>query len=939
MAALKLALKQILGAKAHSATAALGIAAATAFLAWHLELAETVSAQADEIVESSTAPFSAWITGAAFSSRRNDDNIASSGDRATAEATVGFRRTSQTSASLPVELLLKLEKSAEVRAELLTVHHASLDVRPGGRVLQGPPLIGGIAAIPADGVPPLQKQRNLTAGRWPNPDFNGNEAVFNENLFIDRGLPPPEPGTRIPVMLRGGTVVLEVVGLFKSDMIVRAFPSVYTTRQAIAEIAALSPGSPTAPNLALCETLGSTKVGAVEKLLESVPQADSCILYTRDAVSERYRSDTSRDIMSQLPMSLPLAFITAACMLLTMLSTSMAGQRRTIALLRCNGMLSSSVVLMLVCQAFMLCAIGWVIGMLAATLLVQIFLLLEATSELPALVSIGWKAPVATAILTLFAGLVAVIAPCVQIARIRPLEIVGKDNVLPRPVSLVRTLLGIVLLLPMPLMALHTGISFSLRTVLLIAVAMPCFVAGCALCLHALMRSVELILSKPLSALLGLDSDLLSRRISRAPGRAAGTILALSFGLGAFMAIHIWGGSLTASYVPSPEWPDIIVSMLPNGIDREAFEAMAKAEGAAQGTIPIEASQFELSEATMNQIESNGLPRPKSDLLLIFGVDPEAAFGGDEPLADFKFVEGDRLSAAAAMSDSDSCIVPVMFTRLTGLHLGDSVELAGRRLEICGVVDLNWHLVTSRARVRNLFGPLDTAGTPKDAQQRKPTMGMAFTSEKFARSITKNSDSIYFAWMNLSDKMRALHPLNAAVRLDASLNAVLADSYKQRDVPRMGNANALQVHHRDEIADGTIAHGYDILGTMSRIPFWSVAVASLGIAAMLVTSAQASRHEIATMRAVGMTRGQLAAMFAGEAAFAVACAIILSLVAGIFIGWSFTSVTAARMADGLPRVLHIPWIRVVEGVFFMLLTTSIMAILPLRRIVADRDAS
>jgi putative ABC transport system permease protein len=117
-----------------------------------------------------------------------------------------------------------------------------------------------------------------------------------------------------------------------------------------------------------------------------------------------------------------------------------------------------------------------------------------------------------------------------------------------------------------------------------------------------------------------------------------------------------------------------------------------------------------------------------------------------------------------------------------------------------------------------------------------------------------------------------------------------------------------------------------------------VAVASLGIAAMLISSAQASRHEIATMRAVGMTRGQLAAMFAGEAAFAVACSIILSLVAGILIGWSFTSITAARMGDGLPRVLHIPWVRVAEGMLFMISTTFVMAIIPLRRIVTSREA-
>ena len=125
MDALKLAFKQIFAAKAHSATAALGIAAATALLAWNLELAETVSAQADETVGIATAPFSAWITGPALSPLRPDVKPGSGSDRASAEETVGFRRTSQTSAALPKELLLKLENSGEVRGVLLTVQHAS----------------------------------------------------------------------------------------------------------------------------------------------------------------------------------------------------------------------------------------------------------------------------------------------------------------------------------------------------------------------------------------------------------------------------------------------------------------------------------------------------------------------------------------------------------------------------------------------------------------------------------------------------------------------------------------------------------------------------------------------------------------------------------------------------------------------------------------------
>jgi len=92
--------------------------------------------------------------------------------------------------------------------------------------------------------------------------------------------------------------------------------------------------------------------------------------------------------------------------------------------------------------------------------------------------------------------------------------------------------------------------------------------------------------------------------------------------------------------VPSPEWPDAIVSVLPNGLDAEAFAAAAAAPGVAPPALPIEASQFPLAPATLEAMKRAGLPEPKSDLILVFGVDPERAFGGPSPLARFRFVEG-----------------------------------------------------------------------------------------------------------------------------------------------------------------------------------------------------------------------------------------------------------------------------------------------------------
>ena len=965
MLTFKIASRTLVREKARASSAILGIAAAVALLAWHIELATTALSQAKTSVAEATTPFSAWITGPNTGPRmmppgEKEPKPAANGSRATADATVGFRRGGGSTGALPQELIDKLMASSDtVRITFLSVQTASFDVRPGGRVLQGPPLSGRITSIAENGTPHL-KSHILMAGRWPDYSSSVYEAALSTQLFEGRHIPLPELGTEIPVILRGGTVTLKITGFFTSNTLVTAFPNVYTTPAALEAIAKLTPGG-AKTNVALCEPLPGKTVADIERILTAVPQADSCLYSTRDAVESRFRSDTVNDLVKQLPMSLSLAFITAVFMLGTVLTTGIAGHRQRIALLRCNGMTRGGTLLLMICETVIMTVIGWIIGVLAATLFVQLFLIVENSSDLPKLVYPGWQTPVLTGLMAFATAIISVIVPCIQAARVRPLEITEDDVSEPKQISLWKTLLGLALLIPLVVLSLPFDISPTLRSTLMIALGLPAYVAGSVLCLHPLMRLVEVIFLIPIGKLLNLDPRILSRRLSRAPGRAIGTIMTLSLGLGAFMSIHIWGGTLMSSYVPSPEWPDVIVSVLPNGLTTDEFTAVSHVAGAQSPVIPIEATQFSLDADTLDSIKAAGMPELKSDLVLVFGVNPTLAFGGNSPLANFRFVEGSRQEAATQMENESACLVPVMFSRLTGLHRGDTLSLAGQKLKIAGVIDLNWHMVTSRSNVRSRTGRLDRPaggpmgrmggpgagfGGPRNLSDPAPqpspkptpmktTMGMAFTSEKFARSISGNADAVYFLWMNLSPELRKINPLEATVRLDASLREALDRAAATAGKTVIKSANALKVHHRDEILDGTISHGNNILGTMARIPFWSLVVTSSGIAAMLVASARASKRETDVMRAIGMTRGQLARIFTGEALLVILCTLVISLIGGMLIGWSFTAVTAERMSAGISRTLVIPWGLMGQGVLFATVMTLIMTALPLYRITRD----
>ncbi len=473
------------------------------------------------------------------------------------------------------------------------------------------------------------------------------------------------------------------------------------------------------------------------------------------------------------------------------------------------------------------------------------------------------------------------------------------------------------LLLPMPLVALEPALPPALKTVLMLVVALPCFIAALILGMHPLMRLVEFVFLRPIGWLLRLDPRILERRLSRDPARTAGTVLTLSLGLGGFVAIHIWGGTLMSSFVPSPEWPDVIVSALPGGFTSEQVAAVRRCAGVADGRVlELECTQFpmELPDGT----------KPEG-VLLLFGADPGEAFG-EKPLAPMRFVEGERREAARLMAAGDCCVITKMLSGITGLHKGDTFRVAGRSLEIVGVTDLNWHMVTSRALVRTRFGGRQADGAPAQrgsGATMQRTMGMAFVSESFVRDLTGNVDRSYFLWLDLSPGLRAMNGLKATVLLDAQIRAAV----------KPDGSSAIRVHHRDEISDGTLSHGNDILGTMARIPFWSLAVTSTGIVVLLVASVRGSKREFEMMRAIGTTRSQLGRLIFGEALLVTFAALVLSLLAGILVGWSFTGLSRWLMSSGLDIKLIVPWAAIGRGVLFALALCIAMALLPIARLV------
>ena len=424
--------------------------------------------------------------------------------------------------------------------------------------------------------------------------------------------------------------------------------------------------------------------------------------------------------------------------------------------------------------------------------------------------------------------------------------------------------------------------------------------AVCGLVAPVVAVLAALVALKPALAVRPLEAA--SARVPRK--RHLGMLIAFACGFGAFVAVEVWGSSLMSAFVPSPEWPDAIVSILPGGVS--SFD-IGKLQGGLRGVRRIhELAPLQVNLEPLEELPSRGPaspgPRPKSyrNVLLL----------GSDWLPEFRFVAGERTAAVKAIGSGDACVISAMMARARKLKLGDDLKLdCGRglkmALKVVGVVDCNWHMVTSRGLVRGL--------------NRMPvnTDGPAFVSFDTVEACDPRPAAMVrmtHVWLDYEEEFLRAHGAFEAGRIvEKEIVEALGGAFRETEEGDV-YGNAVRLHARDEIADGTLAHGVDIIGSMARVPFIFIAVISLGFIAMLIASLDGRKREFAVLRAVGATRLQLAMTLAKEA-MSIACrGVAIGLVGGALAGWLFTSGTRAAMANwGIPPNFAVPWLVIARG--------------------------
>ena len=441
-------------------------------------------------------------------------------------------------------------------------------------------------------------------------------------------------------------------------------------------------------------------------------------------------------------------------------------------------------------------------------------------------------------------------------------------------------------------------------------------VAACLGLAPAIAALASLIALKPALAVRPLEaaSDRLPRK------RHVGMLIAFACGFGAFVAVEVWGSSLMCAFVPSPEWPDAIVSILPGGVS--SFEIEKLQGGKLKGVKRIhELAPLQVNLEPLEELEIRG-QRPEAGGR--WGKQyRNALLLGSDWLPDFKFVAGARDEALKAMASGDNCVITEMMARARKLKLGDELKLdCGRglrvSLKIVGIVACNWHMVTSRGLVRglnrmpvNTDGPAFVSFDTVEACDPRPAPMVGMTH----------------LWLDYEADFLREHGVFEAGRIvEREIVEALGGAWRMDEDDQVFG-NTVRLHARDEITDGTLAHGVDIIGSMARVPFIFIAVLSLGFVAMLVASADSRRREFAVLRAVGATRAQVAKVLVGEAMKVAGFGLVFGFFGGALAGWLFTSGTRAAMANwGIPPSFAVPCLTIVKGAVGAVLFALVVAV-------------
>lgn len=534
-----------------------------------------------------------------------------------------------------------------------------------------------------------------------------------------------------------------------------------------------------------------------------------------------------------------LAFLAAAFIILTGMTTGVVERQRELAILRCIGASRSQIAWSQVIAGLIIgiagSSMGVPLGIGLASLLIWWFQA-DLKVEL-AFPYFGLAVGVAGSVL---AGLIGALVPAWNAARLEPLKALASRAETPRASSVRWALVAGVVLLSTHLVVVTFSTGADQIFWLYLLLGLPGLFFGYFLIGVPVTLGLLRVAGGAIAWTLRVPRTLLERSVRRTPYRHGFTAGALMAGLSMMVAIWTQGKSFSEDWISKIQFPDAFVTGL----------ALSDAAVRKLESLPeVEhASPLSLVRVETEGLGVTSLRRLKTTFI---GFDPDSFFR----LMDVTWVQGDPETAKRRLSEGGAVIVAREFLTSKGLGVGKRIPVTYQNrtaeFEIVGVVTSpGLDIVSNFFDLGEVY--VDQAvsavfGSRRDLRERVLNGGEPPT-QLISLSLAKDVD-------------------------DQTAVAKVREAMMEFGVLDVGSGRFFK-----NLLEGAIGRSLYIV---SAIAVMSMIVACLGVANLIVAAIEGRRFEFGVLRAVGASRGLVCRLVLAEAVLVALAAAVLGTLMGL----------------------------------------------------------
>ncbi|QGJ68926.1 ABC transporter [Planctomycetales bacterium 10988] len=608
-----------------------------------------------------------------------------------------------------------------------------------------------------------------------------------------------------------------------------------------------------------------------------------------------------------------VATVLAFLVVFSTLSMGVSERTRHFALLRAVALTKRQLAALVVGEGLLLTILGLTFGIPVGWLLIQLFD--QATEGVVRHgISVHWTSVTLAGLISAGAALLAGILPAWRATRVKPLDAVGPQNKVGEgqifPVWCLWLALLLLGVLPILSFLFPPGLTDPVYDRLLIGAAS--LAAGLLLLAPFLVLAVDRLLTPWMARLFGLPSYLLEQQISSQLWRSVGCAVTLSVGLGLGAAIHVWGWSMVETFIPTSWAPDATL-VFKRPLTDKAIQKLKATKNARFEPLMIE--QPRMRDDVLNSAEHPSVTRQM--VLVLAGINPEAAFGGTSPLIETTWTAGSPDTAITMMNSERGCVVPDHFLSQSGLKVGDELYLIPPEnpthpvpYKIAGAVKVRggqWMTKVTGMRIRT-----------------HRSSGLVFASyktvaEDFALPGPRHG------WVHSTDE-----PLDTDSILREAKSSYESEGISITDDMR---DTEVRIVPTAEIGATIVRSATFWLWVMSVVPLIALGISSIAVLNMFLASVRARQWDFGVLRALGFTRSTLVRIVIAEGILIGCVACVLGCAFGLIAGWSGTALSqVTSWFGGMETALKVPWLPLTLGCLATLLFSGLATVWPALRI-------